>query len=399
MDDSHGSPFPLLLRPSFKEDRGGVPMPRHAKRRLNERARDEGILEAAVVSLNALNVAGGSGELWPEPPRRAKTEGEITATREAVLNNLGRAHALCKPQPAERDLCPDGALCELLKTKDLYEGESISTTASYEPDKLRVLKGGIKPKDAKELVGGAAAKFLLEPDRYIVLPDAELDPLVLPVRPHWAPELRGNKTKKRAFILQLCGVDLIAWRRRAKCFIGAFFASKKDGNIRLVLDCRPVNQLHRRAPKSKLASGGALCGLNLSDEWADFCQRMRQDWAACGEAGVELAARVEEALAEEPDFDYSEGELNPCGASIDLLDGFYQFKNIDLASWFCLGESFSAEEAGVSRVYDEELREWQDVEPDCQLWACFGGLAMGWSWALYFCHEALSECGRKAQLR
>ena len=24
---------------------------------------------------------------------------------------------------------------------------------------------------------------------------------------------------------------------------------------------------------------------------------------------------------------------------------------------------------------------------------------MGWSWALYFCHEALSECGRRAQLR
>ena len=398
MASSHGSPFPLLLRPSLEVERKGV-LPRYIRRRRKEHALAEQIVEGALASLNALNDAGGGGELWPEPPRRATTSGEITAAREAVLCNVGRAHALCLPRPAESVAYPEGALCELLRTRDLYEGEAVPTTATFDPDKLRVLKGGIQPKDAKELVGGTAAKFLEEPERYIVLPECDLDPLDVPVRPHWAPELRGNRARKRAFIHQLVGVDLIAWRRRAKCFIGCFFVSKKDGNIRLVLDCRPVNQLHRAPPKSKLASGGALAGLNLSDEWADFCRRMREDWTACGQAGVDMADKLEEALAGEPDFDYSEGELNPCGASVDLLDGFYQFKNIDLASWFCLGESFSALEAGVTQVYDEELREWQDVAPDCQLWACFGGLAMGWSWALYFCHEALSECGRRAQIR
>eukprot|EP00972_Heterocapsa_arctica_P058442 8622218-Heterocapsa_arctica.AAC.1 len=40
----------------------------------------------------------------------------------------------------------------------------------------------------------------------------------------------------------------------------------------------------------------------------------------------------------------------------------------------------------------------EEVEPDALLWACFAGLPMGWSWALYFCHASLSQCCLRAQL-
>eukprot|EP00972_Heterocapsa_arctica_P077050 11362861-Heterocapsa_arctica.AAC.1 len=48
-------------------------------------------------------------------PRQATTADEITPTQDSVLRRLGRA-----PQPLERDLHPDGALCALLKVRDMY---------------------------------------------------------------------------------------------------------------------------------------------------------------------------------------------------------------------------------------------------------------------------------------
>ena len=63
----------------------------------------------------------------------------------------------------------------------------------------------------------------------------------------------------------------------------AFFVTKKSGNLRLILDARPANQLHRAAPRSRLATPGALSGLNLSGEWAEISAEMLE---AMGSATV-----------------------------------------------------------------------------------------------------------------
>ena len=175
-------------------------------------------------------------------------------------------------------------------------------------------------------------------------------------------------------------VGLITWRREARSHIGAFFVRKKPTmapgghgevieRIRLVLDCRPTNQLHRAPPKSRLATPGALGSLNLSAEWS----------ALGGDAGRQ--------------------PLHVCGASIDLQDGYYQFEIEPLASWFSLGELFSAADAGVSEVYDEQSHSYVPVAADEHLWACFRCIPMGWSWGLFFAHSALEEAGRKALLK
>ena len=49
-------------------------------------------------------------------------------------------------------------------------------------------------------------------------------------------------------------------------------------------------------------------------------------------------------------------------------------------------------------MFPEESRQMEDVGPDEVLWVCFGGLPMGWSWALYLCHAALSQCCIRAQI-
>ena len=75
------------------------------------------------MSLNALYAATGSRPLQPQPPRRAKTEAEVTATRDAVLCNPGRAARTFMPVPEERELFPDGALRQLLRVKDVYDAD------------------------------------------------------------------------------------------------------------------------------------------------------------------------------------------------------------------------------------------------------------------------------------
>eukprot|EP00973_Karenia_brevis_P058909 8201466-Karenia_brevis.AAC.1 len=110
-----------------------------------------------------------------------------------------------------------------------------------------------------------------------------------------------------------------------QCTAGVFFVVKKDDTLRLILDCRPVNQCCRPAPYSSLATPSHITGINLSDEWVRHCE---------SESGIAAG-----------DLDAMYGSLSVCGAGVDLQDGFYQFLAPTISSWFGLGEQFSAAEA------------------------------------------------------
>ena len=60
-----------------------------------------------------------------------------------------------------------------------------------------------------------------------------------PIVPHWDPRLGSSSRAQAEFVSRLERVGLIAWRRRERCRVGAFFVRKKADGIRLVLDCRP----------------------------------------------------------------------------------------------------------------------------------------------------------------
>ncbi len=50
----------------------------------------------------------------------------------------------------------------------------------------------------------------------------------------------------------------------------------------------------------------------------------------------------------------------------------------------------------IARLRCQEASADVLVEGGELLWECFAGLPTGWSWGLYFRHEALSECCRRA---
>ena len=76
-------------------------------------------------------------------------------------------------------------------------------------------------------------------------------------------------------------------------------------------------------------------------------------------------------------------------------DCFYNFSIEELSSWFGFGDTFTVRELrkmgiDVTRVYDDQSQTQTAVSDEERLHMCFGGIPMGWSWALYFAQEIVS---------
>ena len=162
--------------------------------------------------------------------------------------------------------------------------------------------------------------------------------------------------------------------------------AKKDGvSRRLVIDARVPNSLHRRPPKSSLATPAALAPLNLSEEALALAERD----SLLAEADM-VPASTPEAVDMPPQPDEPD---DPCGSCVDLVDGFCQATAHQVASWF--GFDFTMTGAEIMHefdvddvpILDEDTRVWSSLGESEIAEACFGGLAMGWSWALFFCHD------------
>ncbi|CAK0850120.1 unnamed protein product [Prorocentrum cordatum] len=264
---------------------------------------------AEVAPVTCPGGGAGSRDLksWAltlETPSRLSSQ-SITPAQDGALNNIGRAVAHFLPTPDFTSEFPEGALQEIIKCKSIYDIDDDSTVASYDPEKLAVLHRPGAPVPALELVGEECRPYLEDPDSLIVLPPLELAAIEDPVVPHWDPKLGGSQEARRDFVDRLSRVGLISWRRRERCRVGAFFAKKKNDAIRLVLDCRPTNQLHRKPPKSDLATPGALSNLVLAEEW---CRLSADDLPACDKGSGSI------------------DQLDLSCAGMDLKDGFYQFR-------------------------------------------------------------------------
>ena len=52
--------------------------------------------------------------------------------------------------------------------------------------------------------------------------------------------------------------------------------------------------------------------------------------------------------------------------------------------------------AGNRDIWNEDLRVYEAVDGGCELHTAMESLCMGWSWALYFCNEAVCNVARVA---
>ena len=88
----------------------------------------------------------------------------------------------------------------------------------------------------------------------------------------------------------------------------------------------------------------------------------------------------------------AEVELRTSAADVDA--SFYQFATPQLASWFAIRELVDPTEFGVHKIWDSRLGKSRDVAEGERCYLGFSCLPMGWSWALHFCHTAVSHMAR-----
>ena len=339
---SHGDPFPLPLPGSC-----GLQSPTMPGKSVSAAfGRQVG---EALKSLNALD-APTSALASFAPPLPA------TLPQLSVINRVAARVARQGVPPP--DLDGAAALRELLKSKDLYTAAPCNVK-TYVAANFKVLHNAVPARPLRDRLPPVGRHIMDHASEFICRSPKELDELVdsgdmAPVYPYWDVVIASNRAKRMDLFKRLMHVGLVGFRRRIQARASLFFVGKKDGSLRLVVDGREASSLHRRPPHASLGSATAVSAI---------------DFTSAG----------------------SRRSVSAWGASADLLQGFYQMTWKRMGSWFGFDFPASAEDFGVSAIYDESLDRYVEVDPSTMLFPCYEGLPPGWSWSLFFCNMVTAD--------
>lgn len=226
--------------------------------------------------------------------------------------------------------------------------------ANYDPAKLKILRHGTSPRSIVDFLPVEAAALLKDFRNSIVDQDSMAE--VGGFSPYWDPTLRFNKTARVDFVVRLFRAGLLTLRPVAKSHVGVFFVRKKTPDwVRMVIDCRGTNELHRPPPTTRLGSARCYSDLDLSQ-------------LPDGSSGW--------------------------GMEADVTDCFYRFGLEELAHYFAINHPLSAEGweqlgIGAAEVFDPDVGRMVRTSAQQLLYPCFRVVPMGWSWALFFAQEAV----------
>lgn len=84
----------------------------------------------------------------------------------------------------------------------------------------------------------------------------------------------------------------------------------------------------------------------------------------------------------------------PCFEAGDVSDCFYNFQIHQLSSWFAFDDRFSVQHLwdngfNFDKLFDDVSQRDEPVCGSDMVYPCFGGLPMGWSWALFLANESI----------
>ena len=336
----HGDPFPL---PRLGQPRRSEPLTQR--------------VDAALRSLNQLS----SAVFQPTKPSPTMP---LTHVQKWMMQSVARRVSAYGPRPDQ--LSEEQALREMRERANLYEQEDKNVVLA-DLDRIKILQRKLSPLPASELASPEARFFLDSFDVMIERSTEELEALRRSsdlVEPYWDRGLKQDKSRRIKLYQQLWTAGLLDFRRRRKARVGIFTVRKKGNWQRLIVDARQANALQRTPPTARLATAAGLASLDLS-------------------YNTLVSSGFSDVLPE------------PAGETGDVGDCFYNFKINTLTSWFATDDIFTPRELqtlGIhfDHVYDDEARGVTPVELDEPLYACFSGVPMGWSWALWLAQDIVS---------
>ena len=237
-------------------------LPMHAtcrtcRRRGDRRLRVGELCEDAICALSEMASGGGPG------PRVAQHS--PTVAQAAALDHIKEsAIAFGRPPPG---LSGPGALEELRATRSYGSEAATIVPITYESvDRVSLPVVGFQPSPLLG-IGDDLGRKLVDGMRELEYPRSEgreRARLYGPRRVYTDPNLRSSRTYVR-LLKRLVGCGLVEFRSFCTCEVGVFGVAKKDATIRLILDGRRASEFFRKAPKVRLASGGAFSGIEVDE--------------------------------------------------------------------------------------------------------------------------------------
>ena len=317
-------PLPHLVTSSL-----GDSLSQHQRRKA---ARTRKVVEQSNAIIDTLNS-------MYSPGKHVGTD--VSASQQAAHNSIFRQVkdiSMKIPMYRERE-----ASRELLQSCLSYAGEEASTTVRpFNRSLVSIPEVGAKAPYLFDVLDPHGREFLQDPDAHIFVSGDEWGHIVEKggtIRPYMDEVLRHDHQQYFTFVKDLFDRGMITFTTKPRATITPFFVAKKNGKLRLVLDCRGVNQMFRPPPALAMSAGFSWSRLS-----------------------VERSQTLYTAQSDIKDYFYSLRLPS-------FLQPFFALPPIPchlMQQW-----GVSAELGGLGS-YDD------------MVYPQFGVVPMGWSWAMFF---------------
>lgn len=159
------------------------------------------------------------------------------------------------------------AVKELLQTQSDYDGGSAMTTVRpYVRDLVSLPEMGahlvplsqVMDPIGREVVGDALNRMLVDEETWGQIAEKHAG-----FRPYMDAVLQNNPKQYELFVKDLLDKNMIDFTSKPKDLIAPFFVQKKNGKLRLVLDCRGTNQRFKPPPAMALSAGATWSSVRI----------------------------------------------------------------------------------------------------------------------------------------
>ena len=220
--------FPLKLLPALEGAR--AKLSRGVAQKVGKQV---SIREEVNSTIDSLNWLAGTGSVGTGP---------LSAVQAAAVEHIEFVVRNASPHAAMQTT--EEACHALLGTGLPYGGDDAAHLAQYDPTLLSVPQVGAKPVKLAEHLPEPARKFLVHFEEHLLVSDEEWGHITEAgghQKIFTDPKLKHSPSRYFDFIERLFQAGLLRFSQQVRGRIGAFFVKKKNGKIRLVLECADGN--------------------------------------------------------------------------------------------------------------------------------------------------------------
>lgn len=259
-DETRSVPREIFPLPSFFPRSKPLKLEagRKSVRRAEKAYHREIMVEECIQSLNAL-YSGQKIVAAPQTPQRSLSQ-------QTVLDHINNSVHLLGPPPS--DLSGSEAL-RMLRAFDGYgENQTPCNVKPYRPELLSLPSAGNEAVPLEVLIGEDGGEIVGEfcRSRLRSVDEARVALVKAGVKQAYCDPLLRDPRIYGQFVHRLVEADLVELVDEPPTeMVEAFFVGKKDGRLRMVIDCRRSNCWFREPDRTRLCTAEALSRIELDE--------------------------------------------------------------------------------------------------------------------------------------